>query len=988
MSFSDRLSSRFARRPEMMRPSDDETPPPETLDRALILIAVVIVVGGFMTTLDTTIVNVAIPTLSDHFRASLTTIQWATTGYLLALTIVIPLSGYAVERFGAKRVWMISIGLFVVGSALAGLAWSAHSLIACRILQGLGGGMILPVGQAIAAQSAGPRRMGRMMSALGVPILLGPILGPVLGGLIVEFASWRWIFFVNIPIGVVGLVLAGKILGDGVETSSGRLDWRGLLLLSPGLALVVYGLSAAGSAGAFVNTRSLMGVLVGGTLVACFLAHARGRGRRALIDMDLVLRSRVFSASVLTCFLFSASIFGVMLLLPIYYEGVRGSDPLIAGLMLAPQGAGAAMTIAFTGRLTDRYGAGRVVPFGLLVALLGTAVYTQLGPRTPYPLLALALWVRGLGLGGVGMPAIAAGYAALEHRDIPRATTALNIAQRIGSALGTALLAVILERRIEHVLPTTSDGTPALASLGRLTPTTQQHLEGPLANAFSHALWFAFAITAAMLIPALFLPRRRFQHKIALRGDPELTGHTQSHRSSSRRGLAGGFRTGDVDDDLAVNVVAGHSQQAVFDHRLERDHPVDHVLDEVGRRKDLQCARQVGRTDVRLRGRDRDLADRQVHQVDRPWFVLHPDEQHPAPAAHGPKRRLEAGLGARRLDHDRRAVRARDRSVAGDDRPGRADLSRRLETILVDVDRHDLACPDRSRSGDDERADPTGADDDDAVAALDPRSRHRVERDRERLPQDRRPVAARLANRNACRSGHDHLLGQASVGVEPDRVVVGAEVRAAGEAPVTVAARHPGAGDDAVTDLKPLDTVSHGRYPAEELVTDHHRAPVAAALVTVRNRNHARAVQILAQVGAADRAEPHVEEQISRPGPSGLADLLHPDVALPVKDGRLHEMRRPARDSRETLTSGGGESCSPRGGKPHLLSRVYGATSVWGNRYWATQPPSATSCVPWTYSVKPESMNTIEVASSSGPPIRPSSVRSTIQSSYPSFASR
>src|SRR4051795_3579899 len=219
-------------------------PKDEPLSREVWIVASVVVIGVIMSILDTTIVNVALETLSRELHASLSTIQWVSTGYLLSLALVIPLTGWLSERYGAKRIWMISVALFGIGSALCGAAWSAESLIFFRILQGLGGGMIMPVGMSLLAQTAGPHRVGRVMSVIGVPMLLGPILGPVIGGLIVDTISWRWIFYVNIPIVVLALVLAARVLHpDAGRADAGRLDWQGLALLSPGLAAIVFGLS-------------------------------------------------------------------------------------------------------------------------------------------------------------------------------------------------------------------------------------------------------------------------------------------------------------------------------------------------------------------------------------------------------------------------------------------------------------------------------------------------------------------------------------------------------------------------------------------------------------------------------------------------------------------------------------------------------------------------------------------------------------------------
>src|ERR1700742_4410237 len=277
------------------------------LDRALWRLAAVVVLGTIMSILDTTIVNVAIETLGRELHSSLSTIQWVSTGYLLALATVIPLTGWSMERFGGKRMWMLSVTLFLAGSTLCGLAWSTTSLIVFRVLQGFGGGMILPIGQAILAQAAGPQRMGRIMSVIGVPTLLGPILGPVIGGLIVSNFSWRWIFFVNLPIGAVALLLAWRILpAADMRRARPPLDVVGMLLLSPGLALLVYGLAEFGIEGGFGSAKVIIGVGAGVVLLALFALHAHRAGSRALIDLRL-FRDRAFAAASGTTFIFGVS---------------------------------------------------------------------------------------------------------------------------------------------------------------------------------------------------------------------------------------------------------------------------------------------------------------------------------------------------------------------------------------------------------------------------------------------------------------------------------------------------------------------------------------------------------------------------------------------------------------------------------------------------------------------------------------------------------
>src|SRR5262245_23408473 len=265
------------------------------IDRDLMMVASVVVLGAVMSILDVTVVNVAINTLAREFKTTLPTIQWVATGYTLALATVIPLTGWAADRFGTKRLYMISIALFACGSALSGLAWSAESLIFFRVLQGFGGGMIMPAGMTILTRAAGTDRVGRVMSIIGVPMLLGPIFGPILGGWLVDDFSWRWIFFINLPIAVVALFLAQRVLPRDVPKHDEELDWLGLVLLSPGLALVIYGLAESGSSGGFGDPKIIVSILIGAAMLLGFGFHAL-RTRNPLIDLRL-FQNRTFAVS-------------------------------------------------------------------------------------------------------------------------------------------------------------------------------------------------------------------------------------------------------------------------------------------------------------------------------------------------------------------------------------------------------------------------------------------------------------------------------------------------------------------------------------------------------------------------------------------------------------------------------------------------------------------------------------------------------------------
>jgi EmrB/QacA subfamily drug resistance transporter len=477
----------------------------KVFDRALASISAVVVLGSFMSILDTTIVNVAINTLSKDFNTSLATIQWVSTGYMLALATVIPLTGWAADRFGTKRLYMISIGLFLAGSALSGLAWSAHSLIAFRVLQGLGGGMIMPAGMTILSQAAGPQRVGRVMGVVGVPMLMGPIIGPILGGWLVDDISWRWIFYVNIPIGAMALAAAARLLPGDRPAAHERLDWLGLLLLSPGLAAFVYGLAETSSSGGVGSPRALIPMLVGAALIATFVVHA-ARHAWPLIDVKL-FRHRTMSAASATAFLFACAMFGAMFLLPLYYQVVRGESALDAGLLLAPIGLGAAIMMPIAGRLTDETGAGRIVLGGLVLVLLGMLGLGQVGAHTSFWFLRGSEFLLGLGMGATMMPAMSAAYQTLQRQQLARATTALNILQRVGGSVGTALLSVVLTHQLASRLP--GGHGRGLAAAQSVPPAARERIAPQVAAAFGHTFWWAVAIIALAVIPALLLPRRK-----------------------------------------------------------------------------------------------------------------------------------------------------------------------------------------------------------------------------------------------------------------------------------------------------------------------------------------------------------------------------------------------------------------------------------------------------------------------------------------------
>ncbi|WP_076820418.1 DHA2 family efflux MFS transporter permease subunit [Pseudofrankia asymbiotica] len=488
----------------------------EKLDPALLRLALVILVGVVAVQLDATIISVAIQTLGKEFDVGVSTIQWVSTGYLLALAMVIPLTGWSVERFGGKRMWILSLGMFLAGSALCGVAWSASSLIGFRVLQGLGGGMLLPLMQTILAQAAGPAQLPRVMAAISIPGVVIPVLGPVLGGVIVDNISWRWIFFVNIPVCVIAIYLARRVLPAATRAGERHpLDLVGLALLSPGLAIAVYGFSEAGSKGNFGNAHVLVPMLIGLALLAAFAVHALRTKVEPIIDLRL-LRNPAFLGSTILMFLFGMSLYGVMFLTPLFEQVARGRDATGAGLLLAPQGLGMGLGMIVVAPRANRISPRVLVVIGLVLTVLASVAYTQVGHGPSEWLLGFSLAIRGLGMALMMIPVMTATYHGLRHDQIPRATTASRILQQIGGSIGTAVLAVVLATQIR-----------GHAGAGASITAAGGSGDGPIpswvADAFGTTFWLPLIFTVISVPAAFLLPRRLAGAEAATAGPSATT---------------------------------------------------------------------------------------------------------------------------------------------------------------------------------------------------------------------------------------------------------------------------------------------------------------------------------------------------------------------------------------------------------------------------------------------------------------------------------
>lgn len=467
----------------MSRDRESTKSAPPEVDPAVWRAAAAVLVGGLAVLFDTTIVAIALHTLSVELHASVATIQWVSTAYLLAMGVAIPLVGWAQRSIGGRRLWIAALAVFLAGSILSSLAWSAGSLIAFRVVQGVGGGMMMPLMSTLVMQAAGGCGLGRIMSVVSLPAVLGPVLGPVLGGLILEHWHWSWMFWVNVPFCVAGLVLAVLVLPADGPVRPAPLDIVGLALLAPGLVGVLYGLSHASQPGNFGRDDVLIPLVAGLALLIAFGGWSGRRRSRALVDLSL-LRHWPLASSALLLFLSAIALYGAMLLMPLYFQQVRGLSVLTTGLLLIPQGVGSLASRSMAGRLSDTMGSRWLVVIGFLLAGVATIPFAFADASTGELGLMCWLLVRGAGLGIVTVPLMALGFRGMPRADIPDASIITRVAQQLGGSFGTAALAVVL-----------------IAAQTAVDEVTRVH-------AFQIAFWWAIGFTAVGMLTALVLPGR------------------------------------------------------------------------------------------------------------------------------------------------------------------------------------------------------------------------------------------------------------------------------------------------------------------------------------------------------------------------------------------------------------------------------------------------------------------------------------------------
>lgn len=417
------------------------------------IVAIVFTISIFLDILDTSIVNVALPKLAVDFRTD--AVEWIVLGYTLSLAVWIPVSGWMGDRFGTKKVFLGALLAFIGGSALCGAAQGIDQLIAFRILQGVGGGMLTPVGAAMLFRAFPPAERARASTFMMIPTLAAPALGPIIGGVIVTHIGWRWIFFVNVPLGLIAWVLGSRYLKENIEPTAGRFDLPGFALSGIGLASIVYALSEGPRAGWTSFQVVSMGIV--GVVAFTALVRFELRLERPMLDLRL-LRDPMFRNANLVSAFSTASFLGLIFLLPLYLQSLRGFDALDSGLTTFPQALGVLVSSQIAGRLYKRIGPRRLMAGGLLWAAVSIMAFVNLGLETNLWWVRILIFVRGLGMGFAFVPMQAASYARIKPADNGRASSIFSTQRQMSVSVGIAVLATIVASY------TTLGGPPADAN--------------------------------------------------------------------------------------------------------------------------------------------------------------------------------------------------------------------------------------------------------------------------------------------------------------------------------------------------------------------------------------------------------------------------------------------------------------------------------------------------------------------------------------------
>ena len=413
------------------------------------LVAVAFLFGLFMDLMDLTIVNVALPTLGEEFHTDNATLEWVITGYLLSLAIWIPASGWIGDRFGTKRTFLFALAVFTVGSVLCGVSRSIGELIIFRVVQGVGGGMMTPVGVAMLFRAFPPEERARASLILTVPTVVAPALGPIVGGWLVDYVDWRWIFFVNVPIGILGLIFTAVFLKEHTEPGAGRFDLAGFVLSGVGLVLVLFALSRGPEEGWDSGPVLFTGIV--GVVSFIALVFVELRQHAPMLDLRLFM-DRMFRTANIVYFTAMASLIGVLFLLPLFLQQLRGFSAIETGLILFPSAVGTVVFAQLTGRLYPVVGPRRLLATALGLFALSSALLLFVDLQTSVWWIAAIMFVRGIAMAFTFIPLQAATFATISSERTGRASSLFNTNRQVGASFGVAILATVLTSRVHaHV---------------------------------------------------------------------------------------------------------------------------------------------------------------------------------------------------------------------------------------------------------------------------------------------------------------------------------------------------------------------------------------------------------------------------------------------------------------------------------------------------------------------------------------------------------
>lgn len=417
---------------------------PNKLPKDVLSAAWAIALGAIAPMLDSTMVNIAIDQLTKNFNTTLSTIQWAITGYVLALAIAVPIAGWLMDHFDGKKIFIGAVILFGVTSVLAGISWNVTSFIAFRFFQGFAAGVITPLMSTLLVKTAGPEKIGRVMAIVSTPMIFGPILGPVLGGFIVQAASWRWIFFINVFIVLIAAPLMVRTLPRFEPFNrKSKLDIFGILDLSAMSAALIYGISKAADHATFKNSESLFWTGLGLTLLVFYVLYDRYKDHETVLPLT-IFSHKSFTAASIGLFFANIAIMGPMLILPLFFQNFRHFSAMEAAIALIPQGLGMLVTRPLIGKMIDKLGAKYVVIVSLIISLVGTIPLVFVTEKTNMIWIALILFIRGTSFGGINLPLTSDAYTGLADEELPDAGVGINIIENLGSSVGSAMIATVV----------------------------------------------------------------------------------------------------------------------------------------------------------------------------------------------------------------------------------------------------------------------------------------------------------------------------------------------------------------------------------------------------------------------------------------------------------------------------------------------------------------------------------------------------------------